>query len=353
VRSMAIGYGPTDGGIFAIVDTVGMGNLWTRRVRADVAAATGLSEEQVVIGSTHTHAGPDLQGLWGGVPDDYRERILDAMVASMTAAWESRVAADLEVASTTANNRNRRDWGFTDDVMFVLQARSQADDSVIGAMVAFAAHPVVLDDNNLLVSRDFCGYAVDNLEAQLDAPVLLFNGVQGDVSPVVPDGTYNDDFERAEAYGNHVAERAMLALGEVELVSLGFYRDYTDFSLDVTNENFLFAAQAGILDYEFIQRDGMSMVDTQTAYFRFGEEVQLIVFPGESLTRNGLPVREAMTAPHSAVLGLSGDALGYFVPADEWNTGLNDNYEESVSVGMAAGDYTRDLMIEMIGMDPG
>ena len=29
----------------------------------------------------------------------------------------------------------------------------------------------------------------------------------------------------------------------------------------------------------------MSMVDTQTAYFRFGEEVQLIVFPGESLTR--------------------------------------------------------------------
>src|SRR5690606_24029270 len=68
VRSMAIGYGPEDGGIFAIVDTVGMGNLWTRRVRADVAAATGLSEEQVVIGSTHTHSGPDLQGLWGGVP---------------------------------------------------------------------------------------------------------------------------------------------------------------------------------------------------------------------------------------------------------------------------------------------
>jgi hypothetical protein len=41
------------------------------------------------------------------------------------------------------------------------------------------------------------------------------------------------------------------------------------------------------------------------------------------------------------------------VPTDEWNTGLNDDYEESVSVGMAAGDITRDLMIELIGSDPG
>ena len=86
---------------------------------------------------------------------------------------------------------------------------------------------------------------------------------------MVPDGTWADDFERSEAYGNHVAERAMLALGEVELVSLDFHRGYRDFSIDVTNENFLFAAQAGILDYEFIMRGGASMVDTQAAYFRF------------------------------------------------------------------------------------
>ena len=52
-------------------------------------------------------------------------------------------------------------------------------------------------------------------------------------------------------------------------------------------------------------------------------------------------------------MGLSGDSLGYFVPSDEWLTGRNDDYEESVSVGMAAGDLTRDLMIAMIEADPG
>jgi hypothetical protein len=171
------------------------------------------------------------------------------------------------------------------------------------------------------------------------------------VSPVVPEGTYADDFERAEAYGEHVAARTLLALEGSEPVSLGFHRSYASFELEVTNETFLFAAQAGILDYEFDLRG--SAITTQTAYFRFGDQLQLLAFPGESLTRNGLPVREVMGAPHQAIMGLSGDSLGYFVPSDEWNTGLNDNYEESVSVGMAAGDTTRDVMIELIGMDPG
>jgi hypothetical protein len=352
VRSMAIGYGDDEGGVFAIVDTVGMGNLWTRQIRSEVAAATGLSPEQVVIGSTHTHAGPDLQGLWGGVPDAYRERILAEIVDSMTAAWEQRIPATLEVASTTADNRNRRGWDMTDDVMFVLQARALADPGqVLGAMVAFAAHPVVLGSNNRLVSRDFCGYAVDGIEAELDAPVLLFNGVQGDVSPRVPDGDYADDFERAAAYGGHLAGQANAALAALEPVAVDFARGYGELTLDVSNQNFIFAAQAGILDYEFTTRGDVTVVDTQTAYFRFGDEVQLIAFPGESLTRNGLAVREGMSAPHSAILGLSGDALGYFIPSDEWMTGLNSNYEESVSVGPAAGDRTRDLMLELIAAD--
>ncbi|KIG14341.1 hypothetical protein DB30_06943 [Enhygromyxa salina] len=353
VRTMAIGYGPADGGIFAVADAIGMGNQWTRAIRAEAAAMTGLSEEQIIIGSTHSHGAPDLQGLWGGVPEGYRARIITAIATSMATAWNDRVPADLEVASTTADNRNRRGWDFTDDGLFVVQARNVDGGALLGAMVAFAAHPVVLGSSNLQMSRDYCGYAVDNLEAQLEAPVLFFNGVQGDVSPQVPDGMYADDFERAQAYGDHVAARTMLALDAVEPVGVDMFRNYADFELDVTNETFLLAAQAGLLDYDFVIRDGVGLVATQTAYFRFGDEIQLVAFPGESLTRNGLPIKEAMTAPHQVVLGLSGDALGYFVPSDEWNTGLNDNYEESISVGMDAADVTRDLLIELMSQDPG
>ena len=123
-------------------------------------------------------------------------------------------------------------------------------------------------------------------------------------------------------------------------------------------DNFLFelAATLGLLEYDFDEVDGQKTVQTQSSYLRVGSlagGLQLAAFPGESLTRNGLEVKQAMTAPHRMVLGLTGDALGYFIPSDEWMTGLNDDYEESISLGMTVGDTSRDAMAAMIAADGG
>ena len=352
VRSMAIGSGEDDGTVLAVVDTVGLGNQWTRTIRADASAATGLDPSKIVIASTHTHGGPDFQGLWGGVPDDYRERVTTEIVASIAAAWQGRSPADLEVASGMADNRNRRGWEFSDQELTLLAARDEAGE-LQGVLVAFAAHPVVLGADNLLLSRDYCGYTVDRLEAELGVPALFFNGILGDVTPRVPDGDYADDFARAQAYGELVADAALASLPSAEPIELGFHHAATDIVLDVENQLFLLAAQAGLLDYDFDMRGDTATVRTQTAYLRLGNQLQLVAFPGESLTRNGLAVKDGFTTPHRIVLGLAGDALGYFIPSDEWQTGLNDDYEESVSVGSAAGDATRDAMLELVAGDPG
>ncbi|EDM76071.1 hypothetical protein PPSIR1_41354 [Plesiocystis pacifica SIR-1] len=349
-RTMAVGLGD-DGVILSVVDAVGMGNQWTREIRQQAAAATGLSEEQIIISTTHTHSGPDFQGLWGGVSSAYRDKVIDETVDSMASAWADRVDANLSAAAGTADNRNRRDWGFTDDELFVLEARSLADDALLGTLLSFAAHPVILPESNKELSRDYCGYVVDNLEADTGGPVLFFNGILGDVSPDVPDGMYADDFEEAAAYGELVATEAALALEGTEAVEPILVHDYAEWDLPVDNALFNLAALLGILQYDFDGGGGGNSVTTQTTYLRLGEQVQLIAFPGESLTRNGLPVKEAMTAPYRAVLGNSGDALGYFVPSDEWQTGLNDDYEESVSLGQSVGDTTQGIMVALIGLD--
>lgn len=352
VRTMAIGYGPDEGVILAVVDAIGIGNQIQREIRATTAANLGIDESQVIIAATHSHSAPDLQGLWGGVPDDYKARVIADIVESATMAWSSKVPATLEAASTTSANRNRRDWGFTDDSLFALQATSLEGDP-LGLLVTFAAHPVILGDENLMISRDYCGYTIESLETTLEMPVLFFNGIQGDVSPSVPDGVYADDFERADAYGSLVAQAAIDVLDQREPVGVDFYRERRNFDLDIENELFILVAQAGIIYYDFMNRGETYWIDTQTTYMRFGEQIQMVAFPGESLTRNGLAVKEAMTAPHQPVLGLASDSLGYFVPSDEWMTGLNGDYEESVSVGMEAGDVTRDLLLDMIAADPG
>jgi len=351
VRTMAIAYGD-EGVIFSVVDAIGMGNQITRAIRDQAANLTGLPRENIIIATTHTHSGPDFQGLWGGVGDSYKEFAINETTGSMLAAWQTRLPADLSVSNSTALNRNRRDWDMTDDTIFVLQAHRQDNAELMGTMLSFAAHPVIVGADNTEISRDYCGYAVDALEDSTGAPVVFFNGILGDVSPDVPEGMYADDFEEAEAYGSYVAEQATLMIDEAEPVDLGFHVGYDEWELDVNNTLFNLAGQIGILLYDFNQGgflDGTLL--TQSTYVRLGTMAQIVAFPGESLTRNGLPIKDAMGAPYKAVLGNANDALGYFVPSDEWMTGLNDDYEESVSLSEDAGDISQAKILDLIDAD--
>ena len=42
------------------------------------------------------------------------------------------------------------------------------------------------------------------------------------------------------------------------------------------------------------------------------------------------------------------DTLGYFLPEDEWMTGRNNNYEESVSFGRRAGVTLADALLSLL-----
>ena len=104
-----------------------------------------------------------------------------------------------------------------------------------------------------------------------------------------------------------------------------------------------------MLDYDLISNGFFNFeIDTQASYFRLGSNVQGVMFPGESLTRNGLPIKVAMRAPFKFFFGLTGETLGYFVPSDEFWKGRNNNYEELVSLEDHVADSTRDRMIQAV-----
>jgi hypothetical protein len=47
----------------------------------------------------------------------------------------------------------------------------------------------------------------------------------------------------------------------------------------------------------------------------------------------------------------STNTIGYLVPTDEWESGRNGGYEESVSIDQYFGDVTRDLLLSMVLAD--
>jgi CRISPR/Cas system-associated protein Csm6 len=50
--------------------------------------------------------------------------------------------------------------------------------------------------------------------------------------------------------------------------------------------------------------------------------------------------------------GLVQDSLGYFVPTDEWMSGRNNDYEESVATSESAGDRLRDILLSLVQDEP-
>lgn len=335
----------------SVLDVTGITNKVLNTIRSAVLRETGIPVSNIFISATHTHCGPDFQGLWGGVTDSYRDFVINGTITSIINAYKTRRPADLYASSATGTARNRRGWDYTDTDIIVLDAIDKVTQQRIGTLVNFAAHPTVLGHKVREISGDWPHYLRVVSEEKLGAPVIFQNGAIGDVVPSSTIG--DDDFEKAEYYGTQIANLAIDSISNKVLINGDIYISSAFYPLGVSNRLFTLALNLGLIDYEYEGGPVQGYtIRTRANYFRLGGQVQGVAFPGESLTRNAEPIKGSMTAPFKLFFGLSGDTLGYFVPTDEWETGRNGDYEEGVSLDKFAGDITRDKLIDLINGDP-
>ena len=52
--------------VFLTIDTTVIGGTVMDAIRHGASEATGIPEENILVSATHTHGGPDVNGLWGG-----------------------------------------------------------------------------------------------------------------------------------------------------------------------------------------------------------------------------------------------------------------------------------------------
>lgn len=377
----------------ATFDATGLGNRQQRAVRRRVAERTGLDESHVLLGATHTHAGPDFQGLWGGVPESYREFVVDRLATAIERAVASLQPADLVAGSVDAADlaSNRRyDEGDefyrgTDSTLTVLQftatgeptgpppvasgsGRAERDPEPPGETVAtlvnFAAHPTTIGSGNSLVATDYVGPCERAIEAAHGGTALYLMGAIGDASARGPGGA--DDYAEARNYGEALAGRADDALDAASEVAPGLGVRTANVRLPIDNCLFKAGFEAGLLRPYY---DGESAVDVAASPVRrrlegiaeplgeavgrargpvpdagalairspvarltFGagaDRVELLTVPGEALTSLGLQLRGVLGGTEQVVAGLTQNSLGYLVPRAEFD----DGYEETVSLG--------------------
>jgi hypothetical protein len=380
-RAVVLGDGATTVALI-VLDLVGMTNRHIVRIRRTVARRLDIPEAAVLVACTHTHAGPDLQGLWGGVSPQYAAHVRRQAARAALQAAADRREVSLSAATTRVKGRtiNRRGWPHTDDAMTVLQARDGGKRAV-ATLVNFAAHPVVTQEENVEMSRDFPGVLVESLESHTGGVAIFVNADEGDVNPNLRGG-----FEEMRTYGEGLARLAAKAIkktteleppltlagrrldvplanprlrlppglvlrgilaGASGLARLGALRSLAG-RYPRQDRAFVFAALGLLAEHPVFVRGGEPFLRTRVSRLRIGDGLDALTAPGEVLTRLGEPLRERLTAPATMFLGLTNDSLGYFVPEDEWMTGRNEGYEETVSLGPRAAPSLEDAALGLL-----
>ena len=209
-------------------------------IRAQVAHDTGVPLQSIVINADHSHAGPDLIGLWGGVPVSYLQLVHDRTVKALDEAFKHRVPATLQVGTNdpavpvpavggylpgTARPGEFLDHsqfnvntgpvtaaqdngvpltappspvpdgatGYRDDVvdtqLRVLQAYDRQGNP-LGTLINYAAHADVMGGDNVRYSGDWPARVAQATEVALHEPVAV--AMVADVGRTQPPRPHSD-----------------------------------------------------------------------------------------------------------------------------------------------------------------
>jgi hypothetical protein len=190
-------------------DLIGIAREVVERVRALVEGKTGVSADNIMVHSTHTHSGPNTGGYvgWGHIDEPYMELlpglIAKACIGAVVRLHDVVPAHAVSPCEGIGVNRQydqdappladclRDDWRpakpeLTDTQCQVLKFTDAATGRLDGFMAYFSCHPVVCCETTRYIHGDFAGVAMNLLERENPGSVGLFlQGAQGDVNTCV------------------------------------------------------------------------------------------------------------------------------------------------------------------------
>jgi hypothetical protein len=142
-----------------------------------ITARTGIptTKADIIVQSTHSHAGATLQGIWGPVPVEYLELVRDRTIQALVDAATSARAARLQMGTYDAPWLNNIDIVQTDSypgwsqdgLLSVLRAVS-LDGEPIASFVSVPAHGDIVAGSDIgKLNPDYFGYVRDALDDRL------------------------------------------------------------------------------------------------------------------------------------------------------------------------------------------
>jgi hypothetical protein len=399
-RTMIIDDGKTRLAI-VMLDAIGFMNDDIVDVRKMLPAEAGIS--YTIVASTHTHEGPDMLGLWSGIPikdginKKYMKFVKEQIVKSVVEASKNIRPAKLEISQDLTGAiplvKDTRKPEVFDSGMRLIKAIDKENGVVLGSLVAWADHPETLWSKNLLVSSDFPHYVREGVEkgvfngdslmrAGIGGVCVYANGAVGGLMTTHPSLPVFDPFtgeefneptfEKTEAQGKQLSLFALSAMGNpVETIeTAGISLIVRTIPMKIDNNMFKLGSALGVMKRGTI---GWMKMRSELSVAKIGP-ISLTTIPGEIYPEllNGPidapegndfgvqpvevpPIREMMSGKYKFVIGLANDEIGYIIPKSQWDVDApytygrdNSPYGEENSLGPETASVIHSNLKEML-----
>ena len=341
-------------------------------IAAAVEAATAgrIPRTHVIIGSDHSHAGPDTTGVWGGLPDVYLQYLVDQTVGAITDALAALRPARVLVGTADATDLLRSQFNeppndLVDGELRVLVAEDADDGAASAVLINYAAHSTVMGSDNTLISADWPGVVAMDAERTLGVETAVV--MLADCGRTQPnDGIFpgETDPQRLQSYADAVSERVREAVanlteirGSEIAVSQLFLRER------FANPNVPFS----VLD-ALVSRSAQppwtegDVVGTLVSAARIGN-LLLAGMPGEGYPAIQFALEQQVPADEHFIFGLANDQLGYLIAPEsgypQVQAAFPDNDNALFNVGPAIGDHVMCTLLKAtraiglpVGNDP-
>jgi len=370
---------------FAVIDAQGyfsgyqegpdLGATADRIDAAKAATAAGhvpMTEADIIVQATHTHAGPTLEGIWGPVPLRYLKLVHDQVVAAIAkAAATARPAylqfgtlEDPNIAATNINQDNYQGW-ITDKQLSVLRAVSPRSGATIGLFANIPTHGAHICGQCLgILSADYFGAVRAALDRRLGGVSVVGPASLGRLeSPVETTGPAN-----MEWISGVITNDVLETLGRAQWITNSTLRAHeSTIEIPATNEALLAlndawslpdaqkqqeASATGIYPIDRANRPPYrtgTVLGSWLTAIRIGD-VAFLSMPGEPFPEVRLTIARATNARTVVALSKGQDDFGYFYPSYDYVFPELYNSDHAIfNVAPEAGDEVIQEQVSNLG----
>jgi hypothetical protein len=337
-------------------DFLGFPSVLADKARAQVK---GIPPENILIGATHTHSGPDCYGFpdgKGGTAADLK--YLDSVCARMADAI-NEAAAKLQPASlkiATGEAQGKIAYNYYADRLYdprchVIQAIG-SDGKPLATLVNYAIHPEVLGSRQGICSPDLIGPLYDRLQERGAGVGIFMNSAQGGMVTADnrrPEGKESRSWEECLRIGHLLADEAMRIVEKAAVQkSPGLFCESRTVSFPVDSLELRAVISASPL---LLGDKDAAKVSTRLNLVNVGN-AQILTIPGEALPNIGYYLKRNMRGQHNLLFGLTNDAFGYILTRVDWNSFKVYEYITRTCLGERTGEIYIEEALRFIGDSP-